>query len=263
MIIIKPARRISFILFLSVLCASASVVSEAGGLKLSPPVIKMGAFYGGADLRISGSTTAGAVIVTIAGENTEEILNRKVRVAGIWINRGKVHVSGVPSLFLVFSNEPQAKFLSRKTIDEFQLDEKSLEKRMVIEPDDLDLPTIRSAFITMKTRQKIYDSFVGNDILKMTSGRGKTEYQINFRWPKKAPAGTYTLKAYHCANGEVAASEQLEFKVVEEGFPAWMAGLAQNRALLYGLLAVITALLVGAGIDFLASRLGKAGAATH
>lgn len=228
-----------------------------------PPVIKMGTFYGGADLRISGSTTAGAVIVTISGENTDEVLNRKVRVAGIWINRGKVHVSGVPSLFLVFSNTAQAKFLSRKTIDEFQLDEKSLESRMHIEPADLDLPAIRSAFITMKTRRKVYDSFVGDDIVKKTSGGEQTEYQINFRWPKKAPAGTYTLKAYHCANGKVAASEQLEFKVVEEGFPAWMAGLAQNTPLLYGLLAVITALLVGVGIDFLASRFGRAGVTSH
>ena len=57
----------------------------------------------------------------------------------------------------------------------------------------------------------------------------------------------------------------MPIEVVRTGFPAWLAGLAQNQSSLYGLIAVITGVLAGFGIDFLTTRLfgRKRGASAH
>jgi hypothetical protein len=41
---------------------------------------------------------------------------------------------------------------------------------------------------------------------------------------------------------------------VRTGFPAWIAELAENRASLYGVAAVLIGALAGFGIDFITTR---------
>jgi len=260
-IIITSLVSILLMIFGSGVCRAA----KKGEFKLTPPRVTMGFFYGGENLEVSGTASGGTdIIVTFTGKSTEEVLNRKVRVAGIWINRGKVHVSGVPSLFIGFSNKPPEKILSRELLDRYQLDENGFEKSMEISPQELSLPEIRSAFINMKTRQKVYASFNGSDIIKMEPAtNGLSTYKINFRWPKKAPSGIYYVRAFHCKEGNIVGQNELEFKVVEVGFPAWMSNLAEDSAFIYGIFAVVVALMVGLGIDFIASRLGKGGVTAH
>jgi hypothetical protein len=52
-------------------------------------------------------------------------------------------------------------------------------------------------------------------------------------------------------------------KVVEMGFPAWMASFAKKYTSLYGGLSVIVAMLTGFGIDFQVARLRRRRAAAQ
>ena len=57
--------------------------------------------------------------------------------------------------------------------------------------------------------------------------------------PKRAAPGAYELHVYEVADGSVARETSVPISVVRTGFPAWISSMAENRASLYGLVAVL------------------------
>ncbi len=237
--------------------------AQAPTVALSPSRILLETFYSGAQVRVTGTAPSGTeLLVTVKGPEAEEELNRKARVGPIWINRGKVHIAGAPSLFLSFGTRPARDLLGRPVLDELQLDEAAIREGMRISPEEFDQPVIRANFIAMKKNQNVYQEEAGSVKLG-PAGPAGAPYSLEFHWPRKAPPGSYKVEVFACRGGVVEASASSELVLEEVGFPAWMAGLARERGSLYGLLSVLAALLAGFGIDFVASRLGKKGVMAH
>jgi uncharacterized protein (TIGR02186 family) len=246
--------------------SSLAIESEGPTVRLTPGVIEMGASYSGAAMRIEGAAKAGAeVVVVVRGADREEIFNKKGRFGPIWINAGKVHVSGVPSLYLCFSARPVHAFLSRDAIDRHQLDETAIRRQMRISPqgDVQEQNVIRNNYLTLKRQEGTYR--VSNAALKKADGDpGALAYSVEFTWPKKAPPGAYQVKVYECRDRSVVRLSSAPLEVVKVGFPARLSSLAMNQAALYGVLAVLAAAIAGFGIDFVATKLfGKKRAVGH
>ncbi|MGC8724536.1 MAG: TIGR02186 family protein [Acidobacteriota bacterium] len=243
--------------------AAQAQATQALTLVLSPSRILLETFYSGAQVRVTGIAPAGAeLLVTVKGPKAEEELNRKARVGPIWINRGKVHIAGAPSLFLSFSTRPARDLLARGVLDELQLDEAAIREGMRVSPEGFDQPVIRANFIAMKKNQNVYQEEAG-PVKLGPAGPAGVPYSLEFHWPRKAPPGSYTVEVVACRGGGVEATTSSQLVLEEVGFPAWMAKLARERGSLYGLLSVLVALLAGFGIDFVASRLGKKGVMAH
>ena len=70
--------------------------------RLSPEQIEVGLFYHGADVQVTADIPAcdGAVLV-LKAEEEEITLNRKGRVAGIWLNVAQVTISGIPRVYVL------------------------------------------------------------------------------------------------------------------------------------------------------------------
>jgi uncharacterized protein (TIGR02186 family) len=226
-------------------------------VKLTPDVIRMGAFYSGEWMRISGTIEQGSkVVVVIRGSDTEEIFNKKGRVGPIWVNTGKVHISGVPSLFLCYSTEPVDKLLTRAEIEKRQLDDTSIERQMTVLPKELDLPIIRRDFVALKRQENIYRMIVDDLTIGAPTEAG-VPYSLRFHWPRKAPPAHYEVRVYECRGGVIVGRVGAPLEVVKIGFPAAMAALATEHDSLYGIIAVLVAVIVGFGIDFLAAGLRR------
>jgi hypothetical protein len=237
--------------------------AQALTVALSPSRILLETFYSGAQVRVTGTAPAGTeILVTVKGPEAEEELNRKARVGPIWINRGKVRIAGAPSLFLSFGTRPARELLGRPVLDQLQLDEAAILKGMRVSPKEFDQPVIRANFMAMKKNQNVYQEAAG-PVKLGPAGPAGVPYSLEFHWPRKAPPGSYKVEAAACRGGAVEATASSELVLEEVGFPAWMAGLAREHGSLYGLLAVLAALLAGFGIDFVASRLGKKGVMAH
>jgi len=223
-------------------------------LKLTPATIEMGVFYDGAPLRIEGTAEPGSnVVVVVRGPDVEEVFNVKGRVGPIWVNSGKVHISGVPSLFLCFHPTPLAELLSPEALAQHQIGYEVIRKQMLIQPPEQDRDVVRASFVTLKTQENVYRN-IRNGVLMGKPTEAGVSYRVEFHWPRKAPPAAYEVRAYECRNGAVVRQTTASLKVVETGFPAWMAWFARQHASLYGGLAVLVALLTGFGIDFLVAR---------
>ena len=228
-------------------------------LQLSPQTIEMGAFYNGAPIRLEGTVPNGSqVIVIIRGAAKDEVFNKKGRVGPIWINVDKVHVTGTPSLFLRFSSEDMHTFLDRKVIDTFELDELSVTERMHIrtshgEPSVDYRELIQNSYLELKKKDGTYRR-VANRV-HTAEVNGTTHYTVLFNWPKTAPPGSYQVEVYACRDRAIVGRSGTVLRLVEVGFPAFIANLAHEHPWGYGLLAVVVAVCAGFGIDAVASRL--------
>ena len=232
---------------------------------VTPSVIQVGAFYDGARVKVEGRAAPGSkVIVTVTGSDHEEGFIRKTRFGPIWVSGGKLRISGAPSLFLRFSTDPVNALLSRMHVAKRGLDEASLMTRMRIEPysPDRDDAVVRASYVALKASEGAY-SFGDGGVVVTDSGED-TSYAIEFHWPKRAPPATYEVRVYEVAEGAVVREASALLPVVRTGFVAWLAGMAANRASVYGIVAVLIGALAGFGIDRLATLLfGKRRSVGH
>lgn len=242
---------------------------------LTPEKIGMGAFYSGSSVHIHGSAPeAQGVLVVIRGTDKDEFLNRKGRVGIIWLNADRIHIKQAPSAFLRFSSSDVDSLLDRVNLDQYQLDELAVRKRVRcycgckckltaaqshqtctrgMQPDPAYNELLRNSFVNLKESEGSYHLYSG--AVKITSlPDPATEYSLNVRWPKRLPPGNYAVEVYACRDRRVISHSVAVLELVEIGFPAKVANLAVNRPWIYGASAVLIAMLAGFGIDALAVR---------
>ncbi len=253
----------TILVILAAVLAYAATPPQPVSVKVTPPVVPMGTFYGGAKVRVEGKVPPGSeVVVAVRGADVTEVFNKVGRVGPIWVNTGKVFISGIPSLLLVFSSKPVSTCLNRAEIDRYQLDAAAIKKGVEVKPREKGGDPITSDFVKLKIRQGNYRVAGGG----IQTGRPDEEglpYLADFIWPKNAPPGTYEVSVYACRDGEVKDTWEVPLEVVEVGFPAMIASLARNRPATYGIISIVVAIIAGFGIDFLATRLFKKKVAPH
>jgi len=243
--------------------APAAAPPQEARLRVTPETVNMGAFYGGASVRVEGVTGPDEkVIIVVRGGNVTEVFNKVGRVGPIWVNTGKVTISGVPSLLLVFSSEPLGACLTRAAIDQYGLDLPALKKQMRIESKTPDYGRIADEYFLYKTKQGSYH-LVNGGIRMNQPDKDGLPYTLEFVLPKSAPPGQYKISVLECRGGEVIQSSDVPIKAVEVGFPGLVAWLATQRPSSYGIVSVVVAMLAGFGIDFIAARLFKRKSVGH
>jgi hypothetical protein len=274
-----------FATILAIPLATRALASSPVTASVTPSVVEMGTFYGGTKVRVEGTVTAGSqVVIIVRGGEATEFFNRVGHVGLIWINTGKVSVSGVPSLLMVFSSEPVSDCLRRPAIDECLCDAEAIRKQIRIKPQKEAADGIADDFLKLKVRHGNYQlsgggvqisgaaQAVGDTTPPALANKavqtplpteGSVPYALEFTWPKSAAVGTYEIRVHACRDGEVKESSVVPLKVVEIGFPAMITSLARGHASTYGILSIIIAMLAGFGIDFIASRIFKKRIASH
>lgn len=235
-----------------------SPLAAAGlGIKVTPQVVEMGAFYNGAKIRIEYLSAPDAKpVVVVRGSEVSELFNVKGRAGPVWVNTGKVSISGVPSLYLSMSPQAVSDFLQPEAIDKYMLDLTALKKQIKIEPQEMDRDILRAEYLNLKSRENSY-RFISDAVKMGEPGQDGVPYAIDLEWPRNAPPGDYEVVVYEFRNGSIAGESHAPLKVERVGFPAFMAALASNRAELYGVLSVILAVLAGFGMDSLVAALRR------
>ncbi len=213
-------------------------------LNISPDKINVGTFYDGTSVRVSADIPScdGAVLVMEAG-NDEIRLNRKGRVAGIWLNVARVRVRNVPTVYILATSDKLDDICPPEKRRELRLGRDYLQNQIRFESDKPLTGSEFDEFLKLKTDNGTYKMDIGID-LEITEP-GKMKLSTTLPIAPTIPPGTYNIMLYCFAGGDPIGRGTARLTVESVGLARLMVHLAENHAAVYGILAIVVSMVVG------------------
>lgn len=207
---------------------------------LSETVVAITAGFSGTELLLYG-VGEGDVIVEVRGPFRDEVVRRKSRTLGIWVNQDKMVFEQAPSFYAVAGNRPIGDLLSPEALAEARIGPENLD--LVPRDKNADPQVVeefRQALVRNKQRQGLYSTVQGNVTFKSS-----TLFRTRIRFPANVPVGTYGVNVYLVRDGNIIHDRTTLLNVRKFGIEASTYDFAHRHSLSYGVLAVLIAAMAG------------------
>jgi uncharacterized protein (TIGR02186 family) len=228
-----------------VLSAALAAAPAAGAAELvvdlARHLVAITTGFVGSDVLLFGAVAAeGDVVVTVRGPENTELVRRKGRFLGIWMNEREVAFKNVPAYYAVASSRPLAEILPDRVMGRHQIGVGQLRLPGPPGGDRAEVEEFRAALIRSKQRAGLYGEEPGRILFL-----GNRLFRTDLWFPANAPVGRYVVQVFLIRDGEVAGAEITPLVVSKVGFEAGVYNFAQRYSLAYGVLAILLA--AGAG----------------
>lgn len=248
----KPGRGVIRLLaLLALLCLAvpatkSAVAAEPLVADLSKHLVAITTGFAGTDVLLFGAveevpgTTGTDVVVVVRGPNRPEIVRRKARTVGIWMNSGLAEVADAPSFYWVAATRPLAEIAPPAVLERHQIGLTSLD--LDIRPRDrkADPREYRSALIRLKQAHGLY-----GDRVQDIGFLGNRLFRTDVHFPANVPVGTYLVEVYLIAGGEVVSAQTTPLVISKIGLGADLYDFAHQQAAAYGMIAILLAASAG------------------
>lgn len=208
---------------------------------LSDHLVAITTGFAGTEVLLFGAIDeAGDVVVVVRGPNETAVMHRKSRIAGIWANAATMTFEDVPSFYAVASSRGIEDIAGEAVLARNKIGVHHL----------ITLPRAKAsaniakewtdALIRNKARENLYASEVG----KVTF-LGNQLFRTRVFFPANVPTGTYQVQAYLLREGAVVSAQTSPLIVGKVGAEAEIYDFAHNQSALYGVIAILIALVAG------------------
>lgn len=238
-------KRILALFLLLALALPAAAQAAEVEFRMTPSSITIDTFYNGTSLSVEGAVPEGSgVVLRFSGAPEAVAMKEKGKALGLlWMNMNTLHFAGVPKVFLVESSIP----LKDLGAVGGTLGLGGLTDKIGIEPASADRATLLPELVKLKQSEGLYREAVGAVTLGEKSG-GLQTFKAKLAVPSRLSPGSYTVEVFAVKDGTVVGQSSQPMEVQMVGAPAFLADLAFNHALWYGVLASIIAIIAGLGI---------------
>jgi uncharacterized protein (TIGR02186 family) len=253
-------------IFVTTLLALATLIClpQAGfaveiSLDVVPATVEITTFYNGTTVAATGRVPADAeVLLLVRGGGEELHVKRKGKVGGLfWMNVGDLTFENVPRVYMLYTGEVLAGALENEALG---LGFKALEDQVTILPAGSENSFYFNEFIRLKEKQKLYSKNTAA-VAYGSVVDGARAYQATLTIPPQMKQDSYTVAAYAVKENQVLAGAEVKLDLKQVSFPAQLSSLAFDHSLMYGIMAVIIAIL--AGLITSAVFKGKSGGGAH
>ena len=237
---------------------TANAVAEDLVSGLSQDQIQITSNYAGTDIVVFGAiespqtgTTAEPrdVVVVVRGPDTDFVVRRKARIAGIWINRDRMNLYGMPAYYYAASTRPLSKIASTDVLQQYQLGLANLVPKRESTRSPRKAEPFRLAAVRAREAQKLYaEAPDGVEFL------GYSLFRVRVPVPASVPRGEYTVQVYLFRDGTAVSAQTTPLFVEQIGLERRLFNYAHERPFWYGLLTVAMAVLLGWASSFLFRR---------
>ena len=235
------------IAFLAVLLLSLPALAEGRPtLTIRPNLVAIGTSFNGAQLAINGQVPEGTTaVIRLLGEPQNRHFKQKGRALGVlWMNLKSLEIESVPDVFLV-GNDGQPGINWEHSDLGFQ--------SVKGETDEL----VFDEFIKLMEQDGFYE--IENGVIAyQDSANGMRPFTATLSIPSAMHKGVYQVEVLAVKDGKIVgrASEELHTKLT--GLPAMLSRFAFDHSLIYGIAAVIIAILAGLFMSILFKESGGA-----
>ena len=179
------------------------------------------------------------VITVIRSPDEPLVARRKERVAGIWVNNAGRTFPGVPGFYAVLATRPFKAITTEDTLRALGIGFANLDLGKRGE-DDSKEAAYRSAVIRLKQDQNLFQEHDDG-----VSFIGRSLFRASVDLPVNVPLGRYTTDVYLFRDGQLISKSESTLEVSQVGFERAVSLLARNHPFVYGLVAVVIAVMVG------------------
>ena len=215
---------------------------------VSSRLIAITSNYTGAELILFGSRIGeGDIVVVVRGPAQSEVVRRKTRIAGIWMNSEAQVFDDVPGYYAVAASRPLPEVAAQTLWSQLQIGSEYLKLAPRNPVSDVVAYPFREALINNKESAELYPRRVGE--IRFLS---KTLFRTSMALPAHAPVGGYFVAFYLIEQGKVVETRNTFFFINKTGVERAIFDFAMNEPAAYGLLAVAIAVFCGwlAGLLF-------------
>jgi uncharacterized protein (TIGR02186 family) len=197
--------------------------------------------FGSIDFSARPAPKTGAydVVVVIRAPGQAIVARRKQRMAGIWVNGPGVTYPDVPGFYAVLSTRPLRAITSEETLKSLGVGFGNLDFGRSGK-NEANEQSFRSAVIDLKERQMLFQeddagvAFIGRSL-----------FRTSVDLPANVPIGRYTADVYLFRDGQAVGENHSTLKVNKVGFEQAVYLLAFRHSFIYGLIAVVIAVVAG------------------
>lgn len=235
-------------LFVCVFCAIASKAFAQDLVSgLSQDQVEITSSYAGTNIVVFGAietndnapVTAKDIVVVIRGPNTDMTVRRKTRIAGIWINSDSMKFTGMPSYYYIASTRPLEQIAPKQTLQLYQLGLSNLTPQGMNTHNPAKAEPFRLAAIHERAREGLYAQTQAVEFLSYSL------FRVRIPIPATVSRGEYTVEAYLFRDGAVTSAQSTPLFIDQKGLERRLYRFAHAWPLVYGLIAVVMAMLLG------------------
>ena len=224
------------------LSGPARATSDVLVVDLSQETVAITTGFAGTDVILFGAIEGpGDVVVIVRGPDRPVVMRRKSRVLGVWINTAKMTFDRAPSFYAVASSRPLAEVAQETVLSREQMGLDNLR---------LDLPRAkasanvaaewRAGLVRNHQRLGLYQS----EIRPITVQFDRL-FRAELTLPANVSTGKYQVQVYLLRDGRVVSARSRGLDVERVGAEAEIYDFAHQSAPLYGLIAILVALMAG------------------
>jgi len=218
--------------------------ATAIGVTLTPEQISVGTFYNGATVQVAADLPwCDDVVVFMAGETEELALNRKGRVAGIWLNVTQVTVANAPEVYVLAASDDLDRICTKDEQRNLHLGEAYLRSQIGFECDRPLTGREFDELIDLKKHRGTYEFDAPVSLSVESSNRVALTAELPVS--PTVPPGEYGVRVYGFRDFRLTCKGAAVLSIGRVGLAEWLGDLSQNHAAMYGSVAIAVAILVG------------------
>ncbi len=225
-------------------CATA--FADATTITVRPNVVNIGAGYDGTKVVVSGTIPEGTkAVVRVLGERKDQLFKQKGRALGVlWMNLKTIKIKQVPDLFLMGTDGKGNTNWEHSTLG-----------FLSIKGDTKDL--VFDEFIKLMEKDDFYEVEKGTVTYSETK-EGKRPFKASLAIPSAIHEGIYDVEVLAVQKGQIVDKASCELHTSLVGLPAMLSAFAFDHSLLYGIAAVVIAILAGLIMSMIFKERGSA-----
>ena len=200
--------------------------------------------FTGAEVLLFGAVDGeGDIVVVVTGPPEDVVVRNKQRIAGVWVNARAIKFEGVPNFYAVAPTGPLIEIATPDVRVSQQIGAENIAVTVSIadrrRPAD-ELTAFRAALIRNKQNGGLFSREPGE--ITVLSNR---LFRTGIHFPANMATGTYTASVYLFREGDAVQSVSTSILVEKVGFGAEIYNFAHSQSAMYGIAAIITAVLGG------------------
>ncbi len=209
---------------------------------LSNDLVAITTGFAGTDVLLFGATEGeGDVVVIVRGPDHSLVMHRKSRVLGVWINTAKMTFDRAPSFYAAASSRPLAEIAPATVLSRHQMGLDNLR---------LELPRAKaSPNVAAEWRAGLVRNHESLGLYKTEIGRitflGNRLFRTRLHFPANVPTGVYQVQVFLLQEGRVVSAQTSSLHINKIGAEAEIYDFAYQNSALYGLFAILVALMAG------------------